>query len=316
MRRSPASYCSHSSTCCTYQVEHFLLPLRQDAEGTDGVKEWFCANTSRPVFSLGPQLPASYLNAKGGDRFEEPPTSRSEVRISYFNSQETAGDKSDTSIIFLNNALKKYGAKSVLYITFGSLMVPELARVGYLLDVLLELEEPMPFLFTTASTAMHISDSIREKVATTGRGLLVPWAPQQAVLEHPATGWAVSHCGAGGITESLAQGIPLIAWPVGAEQPSNARWVSEVLDTAFELLQVRARLGHNKAFRGGPNGTEIVGTEEAIKAEMKDVLTRARGEEGRRKRANAGKVQQLIREALVPGGQVDEHFELLNKEIM
>ncbi|KZT56251.1 glycosyltransferase family 1 protein [Calocera cornea HHB12733] len=81
-------------------------------------------------------------------------------------------------------------------------------HLGYLFDVLLDLEEPMPFLFAAASPSLQLPDSVREKVAASGRGLIVPWAPQQTVFQHLATGWVISHCGAGGTAEALAQGMP------------------------------------------------------------------------------------------------------------
>ncbi|KZT56679.1 glycosyltransferase family 1 protein [Calocera cornea HHB12733] len=293
-----------------------LLPsvLALDKEGTEGIKEWFCAERARPIFSLGPQLPASYLDAHQSASSESSVTG-AELTISYTSPKLESSNKVDPSIAFLDEAFAKYGANSAIYVSFGSYMVPEGKHIGYLFDVLMELEEPMPFLFATASPALQLPEGLREKVIASGKGLFVPWAPQQAVFQHPATGWVVSHCGAGGMSESLAQGMPLIAWPVAADQPQNARWMSEVLETAFELLQVRTGIDQKKAFRGGLNGTDIIGTEEAIKAEMRDVLHRARGEEGRRKRANANKAKQLIHDAHMPGGQVEQHYQLFGKVI-
>jgi len=298
-------------------ADGILLPtlLALDQEGTEGIKEWFGADGSRPVLSLGPQLPSSYLDAKISGASEASSESNSEFHISYVTAPADTAKEVDPSIAFLDAALAKYGANSVLYVSFGSFMVPSGVQVGYLFDVLLELEEPMPFLFAAASPALQLPEGLRERIAASGRGIVVPWAPQQSVFVHPATGWAVSHCGAGGATEALSQGMPLIAWPVAADQPQIARWLSEVLDTAFELLQVRCGLGQKKALRGGPNGTDIIGTEEAIKKEIRDVLQMCRGEEGRRKRANARRVRQIIQEAEISGGQVDQHFEMLDKVI-
>ncbi|KZO98988.1 glycosyltransferase family 1 protein [Calocera viscosa TUFC12733] len=292
-------------------ADGLLLPtsLQLDKEGTEGVMEWF----SRPILSLGPQLPRSYLDSQIS--VSSHASSGAEFKISYANAKAEEGTEVDPCIAFLDEALAKHGANSVLYISFGSIMVPKDTHLGYLFDVLLELEQPIPFLFAAASPAFQLPDGLAEKVAASGRGLIVPWAPQQQVFQHPATGWALSHCGSGGLSEALAQGIPLIAWPIAVDQPQNARWVSEVLHVAFELLQVRVGLGQKKAFRGDPNGTDIIGTEEAIKAEMKDVLKRALGEQGKKKRANASKVKQIIHDSEMPGGQVDQHFELLGKLI-
>ncbi|EJU04017.1 UDP-Glycosyltransferase/glycogen phosphorylase [Dacryopinax primogenitus] len=224
------------------------------------------------------------------------------------------GDK--TCLAFLDKALTQRGPDSALYMSFGTLMYPDLEHIRYLLEVLMSLEEPIPFIFATAGMRPIVSDEMAKKVNESGRGLIVPWAPQQAIFLHPATGWALSHCGAGAMYESLCQSVPLIAWPIAVDQPQHARWMSETLDTAFELLQVRVGLGQKKAFRGGPEGTEIVGTEEAIKAEIRDVLKRCKSEEGHRKRANAKRVKQQIKEARTAGGQIDQHYELLRQAIV
>ncbi|KAJ7966718.1 Glycosyltransferase [Quillaja saponaria] len=54
-------------------------------------------------------------------------------------------------------------------------------------------------------------------------GLLIPsWAPQMEVLKHRSTGAFLSHCGWNSTLESLAHGVPIIAWPLYAEQRMNA----------------------------------------------------------------------------------------------
>ncbi|XP_011090910.1 beta-D-glucosyl crocetin beta-1,6-glucosyltransferase-like [Sesamum indicum] len=60
------------------------------------------------------------------------------------------------------------------------------------------------------------------------RGIIVPgWAPQTKILAHPSTGGFVSHCGWGSIMESMYFGVPVIAMPMQADQPINARLVVE-----------------------------------------------------------------------------------------
>ncbi|PIA49078.1 hypothetical protein AQUCO_01300137v1 [Aquilegia coerulea] len=54
-------------------------------------------------------------------------------------------------------------------------------------------------------------------------GLVVSsWAPQIRVLTHGSTGGFLSHCGWNSILESIVHGVPLIAWPLYAEQKMNA----------------------------------------------------------------------------------------------
>lgn len=69
---------------------------------------------------------------------------------------------------------------------------------------------------------------------TRGRGLSVAaWAPQVRVLSHPATAVFVSHCGWNSTLESLAAGVPMVAWPLYAEQKVNAAILTEVASVAL-----------------------------------------------------------------------------------
>ncbi|KAM4072187.1 hypothetical protein ACB094_11G118400 [Castanea mollissima] len=69
---------------------------------------------------------------------------------------------------------------------------------------------------------------------TEGQGLAVPsWAPQAQVLSHGATGGFLTHCGWNSTLESIMQGIPLIAWPLYAEQKMNAPLLAEDLKVAL-----------------------------------------------------------------------------------
>ncbi|KAL7233679.1 hypothetical protein ACSBR1_017320 [Camellia fascicularis] len=69
---------------------------------------------------------------------------------------------------------------------------------------------------------------------TQGRGLVVPsWAPQIEVLSHHATGGFLTHCGWNSTLESTVHGVPLIAWPLFAEQKMNAVMLTEGLKVAL-----------------------------------------------------------------------------------
>ncbi|KAM0858037.1 hypothetical protein ACQ4PT_048088 [Festuca glaucescens] len=53
---------------------------------------------------------------------------------------------------------------------------------------------------------------------TGGRGLVVKqWAPQAEVLRHRATSAFVTHCG----WNSVLEGVPMLCWPLHAEQKMN-----------------------------------------------------------------------------------------------
>uniref|UniRef100_A0A7N2M081 Uncharacterized protein n=1 Tax=Quercus lobata TaxID=97700 RepID=A0A7N2M081_QUELO len=63
---------------------------------------------------------------------------------------------------------------------------------------------------------------------------MVPfWAPQVDVLNHPSIGGFLSHCGWGSTLESITNGVPMIAWPLYAEQKMNATLLTEEIGVAI-----------------------------------------------------------------------------------
>jgi hydroquinone glucosyltransferase len=67
-------------------------------------------------------------------------------------------------------------------------------------------------------------------------GLVVPsWAPQAQVLSHGSTGGFLTHCGWNSTLESIVHGVPLIAWPLYAEQRMNALLLADDLKVAVRV---------------------------------------------------------------------------------
>nr|KYP41240.1 Anthocyanidin 5,3-O-glucosyltransferase [Cajanus cajan] len=57
---------------------------------------------------------------------------------------------------------------------------------------------------------------------TKERGLVVSsWAPQVKVLSHDSVGGFVTHCGWNSVLEGVVAGVPMVAWPLYAEQHVN-----------------------------------------------------------------------------------------------
>ncbi|KAA0048907.1 hydroquinone glucosyltransferase-like [Cucumis melo var. makuwa] len=70
---------------------------------------------------------------------------------------------------------------------------------------------------------------------TKNRGMVVPsWAPQAQILSHGSTGGFLTHCGWNSTLESVVNGIPLIAWPLYAEQRMNAVMLTEEINVALK----------------------------------------------------------------------------------
>jgi len=63
-----------------------------------------------------------------------------------------------------------------------------------------------------------------------GKGLIIRgWAPQVLILDHKAVGGFVTHCGWNSTLEGVAAGVPMVTWPVAAEQFFNEKLVTQVL---------------------------------------------------------------------------------------
>ncbi|GJN02409.1 hypothetical protein PR202_ga19755 [Eleusine coracana subsp. coracana] len=129
-------------------------------------------------------------------------------------------------------------ARSVLYVCFGSqnsvtaAQTAELALgleasgVAFLWVVRPPLERDAKEGFDPAWLPAGFEGRVE---GTAGLGLLVRggWAPQARVLAHRSTGAFLTHCGWNSVLESLSCGVPMLGWPLGAEQFFNAKLVAE-----------------------------------------------------------------------------------------
>ncbi|XP_058206038.1 UDP-glycosyltransferase 88B1-like [Rhododendron vialii] len=71
---------------------------------------------------------------------------------------------------------------------------------------------------------------------TKARGLVVKlWAPQVAVLNHASVGGFVTHCGWNSVLEALCAGVPMVAWPLYAEQRLNRVVMVDEMNLALPM---------------------------------------------------------------------------------
>ncbi|KAK9061113.1 hypothetical protein SSX86_018293 [Deinandra increscens subsp. villosa] len=162
----------------------------------------------------------------------------------YFPASSTSLIEQDRTII---SWLDKQPPKSVVYASFGSVahitelefqeVAHGLANVG------------LPFLWVVRPGMVIGSDwleslpeNFEERMGDRGR--IVKWSPQQEVLAHPATGCFWTHNGWNSTLESICEGVPMICSPCFADQPVNARYVSDFwkigvfLEDGFERMGI------------------------------------------------------------------------------
>ncbi|GLT45860.1 hypothetical protein SLA2020_196610 [Shorea laevis] len=116
-------------------------------------------------------------------------------------------------------------------------------------------------------------------------GVVVPsWASQVSVLRHPSTGGFMSHCGWNSALESIVHGVPMIAWPLYAEQKMNATMLAEDIGVAVKP-KVKA-------------GQTVVGREEMARV-IRMVME---GDEGDTIRRRVRELKETATKALDAGG--------------
>ena len=61
------------------------------------------------------------------------------------------------------------------------------------------------------------------------------WVSQVDILSHPSIGAFISRCGWNSTLESILNGVPIIAFPLFAEQKMNATMLTEEFGMAVQL---------------------------------------------------------------------------------
>ncbi|EJC97777.1 UDP-Glycosyltransferase/glycogen phosphorylase [Fomitiporia mediterranea MF3/22] len=244
-----------------------------EAPSITALEEWF---NGRPVINVGP------LDSPLTLHHEEDSPSNREVKA------------------FLDSALERYGPKSVVYMSFGSIYwTAEPDKIWVVLDAMIE--EGVPFLFAHASPFATIPDEVKEKIKASGLGYSSNWLPQQAILDHQACGWFITHCGHNSVNEAISAGVPLVCWPFDADQPNGAANIASVHNLGYELFEVRTGSGLLPIHRLGDKVPE--GTVESVKREFSETLRKMRGQDGAVKRANVQKFRDAYAKLWAPGGE-------------
>ncbi|OQV20826.1 putative UDP-glycosyltransferase 84A3 [Hypsibius exemplaris] len=121
-------------------------------------------------------------------------------------------------------------SRSVIYISFGSIAVPKPDEIMAIGEALLQLTSPVVWSLKKEYYVYLPVDIQSElnKEGCKGNFVIVPWAPQKAVLAHPAVKVFISHCGWNSTLEALSYGVPVVCWPMFADQLLNADFLASV----------------------------------------------------------------------------------------
>ncbi|EEE68900.1 hypothetical protein OsJ_27739 [Oryza sativa Japonica Group] len=112
---------------------------------------------------------------------------------------------------------------SVLYVCFGTQQALSPAQAASLAGALGR--SAAPFVWA-ARGGTPVPGGF--EAATAARGMVIRgWAPQVEILRHRAVGWFLTHCGWNSVLEAVAAGVAMLAWPMSADQFTNAWLLAE-----------------------------------------------------------------------------------------
>ncbi|RWR74020.1 UDP-glycosyltransferase 71K1-like protein [Cinnamomum micranthum f. kanehirae] len=193
---------------------------------------------------------------------------------------------------------------SVVYLCFGSMgyfSIPQLKEMALGLE-----RSGHHFLWSLrcrSSTDTNLKEILPDGFfdRTKSRGLVLQsWAPQVDILAHAAVGGFVSHCGWNSTLESIWFGVPMLAWPLYAEQKLNAFQLVRDYGLAVELS-----LDYEKD--GWVSAEEL---EKGVRSLMGE------SEEGQKVRKRAEEMAEASKKALAQGGSSFSTLELLAEKFM
>ncbi|CAM0948451.1 unnamed protein product [Alopecurus aequalis] len=121
---------------------------------------------------------------------------------------------------------------SVVYLSFGTIAHVKDSQLD---EIALGLESSrVSFLWVVRGK--HWSPPVGWEERVQDRGFIIrAWAPQTAILGHPAVGAFVTQCGWNSILETVAAGVPVLTWPLFYEQFITERQVTQVLGIGERL---------------------------------------------------------------------------------
>ncbi|TXG54637.1 hypothetical protein EZV62_019893 [Acer yangbiense] len=165
------------------------------------------------------------------------------------------------------NREAKPKAYSVLYVAFGTqadISPEQLKEISSGLE-----ESNVNFLWVIRNKESELGDGFEERVKD--RGIIVrEWVEQREILLHQSIQGFLSHCGWNSVMESICAGVPILAWPMMADQPLNARMVVEEIKVG---VRVETCNGSVKGFV----------KKEGLEKMVKELMEGDKGEEVRKK---------------------------------
>ncbi|KAL6627397.1 hypothetical protein ACP70R_031123 [Stipagrostis hirtigluma subsp. patula] len=179
--------------------------------------------------------------------------------------------------------------RSVVYASVGSIVALSAEDVGEMAHGLASTGRP--FLWVVRPDTRHLlPEGFVDAVPD--RGMVVPWSPQDHVLAHASTACFLTHCGWNSTLETVAAGVPVVAFPQWGDQCTDAKFLVDELRMGVRLRAPLRRDAVRDAVDAAVSGPEA------------DVML-----------ASARSWSAVARAAVAPGGSSDRHVQAFVDEI-
>ncbi|CAN0878734.1 UDP-glycosyltransferase 73C12 [Linum grandiflorum] len=204
--------------------------------------------------------------------------------------------------------------ESVLYVCLGSICNLSSEQLMELALGLEASEKPFIWAFRETETTkdLHkwiVDDGYEDRVA--GRGLVIRgWVPQVTILSHDSVGVFLTHCGWNSSLEGISAGVPLVTWPLFADQFSNEKLIVEVLRTGVKVGAERPTY-----YLEGSEDNEVTVKRDDVERAVRLVMEES-SKEGDERRKQAKELAKMAKRAVESGGSSHRSVGMLIEEIM
>ncbi|NP_001312868.1 UDP-glycosyltransferase 73C3-like [Nicotiana tabacum] len=208
--------------------------------------------------------------------------------------------------------LDNFETESVVYASLGSLSRLTLLQMVELGLGLEESNRPFVWVLGGGDKLNDLEKWILEngfEQRIKERGVLIRgWAPQVLILSHPAIGGVLTHCGWNSTLEGISAGLPMVTWPLFAEQFCNEKLVVQVLKIGVSLgVKVPVKWGDEE-------NVGVLVKKDDVKKALDKLMDE--GEEGQVRRTKAKELGELAKKAFGEGGSSYVNLTSLIEDII
>ncbi|XP_030936332.1 UDP-glycosyltransferase 83A1-like [Quercus lobata] len=184
--------------------------------------------------------------------------------------------------------LDKQPVGSVIYVAFGSIATFSQKQFDELAHGLELIGQTFLWVVRSDITDGPLAEFFHVfRTRLNDRGMIVEWAPQEKVLDHPSIACFVSHCGWNSTLEGISMGVRFLCWPFFSDQFHNRSYICDVWKIGLGLT---------------PDENGLI-TRHEIKTKIETLLS----DDGIKR--NSLELKKMAKTSVTEGGSSSKNFE-------